>query len=75
MEPEAGGSKIKAGGDPRLSRIPVWFRAFVRLYLAFLAGGELTCEKASQLFELAHTRLLMGIPQHGPQTREFIISH
>jgi hypothetical protein len=24
---------------------------------------------------LAHTRLLMGISQHGAQTREFIINH
>jgi hypothetical protein len=68
-------SKVKVGGDPRLSRIPLWFWAFVRLRLAFLAGRELTCEEASQLFELAHTRLLMGIPQDGAQTREFIINH
>ena len=69
------GSKIKTGGNPRLSRILLWFWAFVGLRLAFLAGGELTCEEAGQLSELAHTRLLMGISQHGTQTREFIISH
>jgi hypothetical protein len=68
-------SKIKAGGDPRLSRIPLRFWAFVRLRLAFLAGRERTCEEASQLSELAYTRLLMRISQHGAQTREFIINH
>jgi len=68
-------SKIKTGEEPRLSRVLLRFSVFVGLRPALLAGGELTRDKVGELSELARTRLLMGIPQHGTQTREFIIDH
>jgi hypothetical protein len=73
--PSELGSKIKAGDDPRLSRVLIRFSVFVGLRPALLAGGELTRDKRGELSQLAHTRFLMGILQHGAQTREFIISH
>jgi hypothetical protein len=71
----SSGPRSKAGEDPRLSRVLLRFLVFVGLRPALLAGDELTRDKAGELSELAHPRLLMGIPQHGAKTREFIINH